>query len=276
MISVIESRINKIYNKENNKTVIIPIDHGFYLGNIKGLEDPYNVMKILIEQKVDATLMSLGIAKITQELFSVKDAPAKILTIDYPMHSTVPGEFKGYIEHEMAFTIEQALKWDFCAVKVMLPWGLKTELQMKVIKNIVNLQHECDKYDMPLMIEPLVLGECIPEEKRNTPEIIAHAARMSLELGADILKIPYTGEKESFKKIVDRSHVPVVILGGPKMNSVSDIFKVARESVEAGGKGIVFGRNIWQNNRMADLIGGLKDAVYDDMDENKIVTKYNL
>lgn len=276
MISVLESRVNKIYNGKNDKTVIIPIDHGFYLGNIKGLEDPYRVMEKLIEENVDATLMSLGVAKITQELFNIKNAPAKILTIDYPMHGNVPGEFYGHIEHEIAFTVEQALKWGFCAVKVMLPWGLKPDLQMKVIKNILNLQHECDRNDIPLMIEPLVLGECIPEEKRNCPEMIAHAVRLALELGADILKIPYTGDKHTFKEIVDRAHIPVIILGGPKMNTVSDIFKIAKESVEAGGKGVVFGRNIWQNDRMTDLIKGLKDAVYNCMDENKIVKKYNL
>ncbi len=275
-MNMINARINKIYNKEKGKSVIIPIDHGFYLGNVKGLEDPYKVMETLIEEKIDATLMSLGIAKITQDLFNVKDAPAKVLTIDYPMHSNIPGEFLGHIEHEMAFTVEQALKWDFCAVKVMLPWGLKPELQMKVIKNIANLQHECDRYEMPLMIEPLVLGECIPEEKRNSAEMIAHAARLSLELGADILKIAYTGDKESFKNITERSHVPVIILGGPKMNGVSDIFRVAKESVQAGGKGVVFGRNIWQNDRMVDLIRGLKDAVYDEMNENEIVKKYSL
>jgi class I fructose-bisphosphate aldolase len=276
MISLLESRINKLYNRETNKTVIIPIDHGFYLGNIKGLEDPYNVMETLIKEKVDATLMSLGIAKITRELFNVKDAPAKVLTIDYPMHSNVPGEFHGQIEHELAFTVEQALKWDFCAVKVMLPWGLQPELQMKVIKNILTVQHECDRNDMPLMIEPLVLGECIPKEKINSPEMIAHAARLSLELGADILKIAYTGNKKSFKEIVDRSHVPVIVLGGPKMNSTADMFRIARESVEAGGKGIVFGRNVWQNERLVELIRGLKDAVYNCEDENEIVKKYNL
>lgn len=257
-----EFRISKLLNSESGNSVIVPIDHGLVMGNIEGLSDPIKTLKKLIDLKIDATLVSPGIAKITLDLFTSKNAPARVLTADLPLLSTIPGEKGRMIGHEVISSVEFALKYGFDAVKVLLPWGESEKVQMESIKVVEHFANECDRWDIPLMIEPVFWGDSISAERKNDPILIEHGARMALEIGADILKIPYTGKQEEFKDLVKYLKVPVFVLGGPKMENVSEILKVARESIQAGAKGIVFGRNVWQNKKMPQLVRALQDIVY--------------
>jgi DhnA family fructose-bisphosphate aldolase class Ia len=133
---------------------------------------------------------------------------------------------------------------------------------LEAFRYISEFAKECDKLDMPFMIEPVLMGENIPKERKKDPELITHACRIALELGADILKVPYTGDKESFSAIVNNSPVPVVILGGPRMSSMKEVLQTAKDSVDAGGKGVVFGRNVWQSPSMSSVISALQDIVH--------------
>ncbi|WP_036226422.1 class I fructose-bisphosphate aldolase [Mesoaciditoga lauensis] len=270
-MNIKEFRISKLLNSKSGKSVVIPIDHGLVMGNITGLSNPIETLKKLIELKIDATLMSPGLAKITLELFASKDAPARILTMDIPLMSTIPGETGEVIGHETISTVEFAIKYGFDSVKVLLPWGEKENVQMESIRVVSRLATECDKWQLPLMVEPVLWGNAVPKEKKKDPTLIEHAARMALELGADILKIPYTGNQQEFKDLINSLRVPIFILGGPKMNEVIDTLKVAEESVRAGAKGVVFGRNVWQNSQMEMIIKSLQMIVHDDMDANEVI-----
>jgi len=271
-----EIRLSKLFNPKSGKSMIIPIDHGIVMGNPEGLEDPVKVLEKLVELKIDGVLIGVGLTKITSHLFKGKDAPARILTVDFPMMSTIPGEIGDIIDYEITSSVEFALKWDFNAIKVLFPWGLEKDVQMKVVKTTAYFAQECDKWGMPLMVEPVLMGNMIPVEKKKDPSMIEHASRIALELGADILKVPYTGEIERFSEFVKRIHLPVVILGGPKMDSVSDILRVAKESMLAGAKGTVFGRNVWQNPNMEKLIKALEDIVHRDEEVERTMKKYGL
>jgi class I fructose-bisphosphate aldolase len=261
---ICSSRMRKLFNSTYGKSIIIPMDHGFYAGNIRGLEDPYSITELLIEEGVDATIMSLGMGKITNALFTERNVPAKILSIDYLLFSNIPGEHRGIQDYELFFTIEQALKWGFDAIKVLLAWGLDMDLQMKEIERIGRIVSECDRWDMPLMIEPVLWGSHIPPEKRNEPDAIAHTCRIAAEMGADVLKIPYTGSIEHFRGIVEKIRLPIVILGGADMSSNEQVLRTARDSVIAGGRGIAFGRSVWQSGKIRALIRALKDVVYEE------------
>ncbi len=275
-MNVKEFRMSKILNPKSGRSVIIPIDHGIVMGNVEGLEDPIKILKQLIEIGIDGTLLSPGIAKITLDLFSSKDAPGRILTADVPLLSTIPGGSGEVVGHEIIADIDFALRYDFDVVKVLLPWGEREHVQMESIRVISELANECDRWNMPLMVEPVLWGEAIPKDKRNDPKLIEHASRMALELGADILKIPYTGDKSEFKDLVNYLRVPVFILGGPKMDNVEGILKVAKESVEAGAKGIVFGRNVWQNPKMKALVDALKAIVHDNARISDTMNNFHL
>ena len=78
-------------------------------------------------------------------------------------------------------------------------------------------------------------------------DIISLAVRMATEVGADLLKVDYTGEKDSFREILDSTTCPVMIRGGPKTKTIADSLQMVSDSLETGAKGLVSGRNIWQS-----------------------------
>lgn len=269
-------RLSRLFNSRSKKSVIIPVDHGLVMGNVEGLEDPIEMLKKLVELNVDGVLLGPGIAKNTVELFFGKNVPARILTVDYPMMSVIPGEVGDVIEYDLISSVEFALKWNLDAVKVLFPWGLEKEIQLKVVKITAKLAKECDEWGMPFMVEPVLLGEKIPPEEKKNPSMIEHASRIALELGADILKVPYTGDLKEFSRFVDRVHLPVFVLGGPKMDSVNDMLKVAEDSMRAGAKGLVFGRNVWQNSNMEKIVMALKEIVHNDKKVEEVIQEYGL
>jgi len=273
---ICSSRMRKLFNNTYGKSIIIPMDHGFYVGNIRGLEDPYRITETLIEEGVDATILSFGMGKITNALFTQRNAPARILALDYTLFSNIPGEHHGVQEFELFVTVEQALKWGFDAVKVLLIWGLDKDIQMKEIKTIGKIVSECDRWDVPLMIEPVLWGTHIPPEKKSDPDTIAHTCRIAAEMGADILKVPYTGNIDHFRGMVEKTRIPIVILGGADMSSTQEVLITARDSVRAGGKGIVFGRSVWQNGNMRNMIRALKDVVYKEEDVPDVMQRFEL
>jgi len=94
------------------------------------------------------------------------------------------------------------------------------------------------------------------------PEVVAHCARVGLELGADVVKVPYTGDVETFAKVCDACCVPVVIAGGPKLSDVRDLVTMAHDSVQAGGSGLSIGRNIFQYVQPSRLVQALHGVVH--------------
>lgn len=275
-MSAKDIRLSRLMNSESKKSVIIPIDHGLVMGNISGLENPFETLKKLVELNIDGILLSPGVMKNSSEFFRGKNMPARILTVDYPMMSVIPGESSDVIEYNLMSSVEFALKWDCEAVKVLFPWGLEKEIQMKIVKLTAELAQKCDDWGMPLMVEPVLLGEKIPPEKKKDPSMIEHASRIALEIGADILKVPYLGEVKRFEVFIKHVKLPVFVLGGPKMESVRDMLKVAEDSIKAGVTGLIFGRNIWQNPDMEKLIEALKEIVHKNKSSKEIIEKYSI
>jgi len=272
-----QERLQNIFNKKSGNAVIIPLDYGLYMGSVKGIEDPVKIVNKLIDNKVDGTIMSFGLGKVTANLFYTKKYISKILSVDYMLTSTMPGMEEGIFGNTLLSSVEQAIKWGFDAIKAFLIWGVEPNLQLQNIKYIGKLARSCDKHDMPLIIEPLLIGKNIPENKRNDPKLIMDTCRIAMEMGADILKISYPGDKESFSQIVKNSYIPVVILGGPKKEGkIKEMLRMTKSAIEVGGKGIVFGRNVWQSSKMDNIISALKDIVHNNNGVDEVLEKYNL
>ena len=272
-----QERLQNIFNKQSGHAVIIPLDEGVYMGAVKGIEDPVKIVNKLIDSKVDGTIMGFGLGKVTANLFYTKKHISKILSVDYMLMSTMPGKEEGIFGNTLLSSVEQAIKWGFDAIKAFLIWGVEPNLQLQNIKYIGKLARSCDKHDMPLIIEPLLIGKNIPENKRNDPKLIMDTCRIAMEMGADILKISYPDDKESFSQIVKNSYIPVVILGGPKKEGkIKEMLQMTKSAIEVGGKGIVFGRNVWQSSKMDNIISALKDIVHNNNGVDEVLEKYNL
>jgi len=91
---------------------------------------------------------------------------------------------------------------------------------------------------------------------------MASASRIGFELGADIVKTYYTGSADSFRKVTSACPVPVMIAGGVKMDTIRAALEVVHGSVKGGGRGVVFGRNIWQAPDPAAVVRALGAIIH--------------
>jgi DhnA family fructose-bisphosphate aldolase class Ia len=112
---------------------------------------------------------------------------------------------------------------------------------------------------MPLIAMTYPRGPKIKDS--YDPQAIAHAARVATELGADIVKCSYTGDIDTFREVVKGTVVPVVIAGGPKMDSDLDVLNMVHDSLEAGGHGVSMGRNIFQHKNVRGMMSAVSDIV---------------
>jgi DhnA family fructose-bisphosphate aldolase class Ia len=269
-------RTSRLFDPTSGRAVIVPVDHGTVLGSIAGLTDPLEVLARLVELKVDGTLLGMGLGKLAARLFERRDAPARVLTADHPLLGSVPGRDDGASHNVLLATPEFALRHGYDCLKAILLFGLEREAQLANVRLVGSLAEECDRCGLPLMVEPVLWGGAIGPEQKNDPQLVEHASRMALESGADLLKIPYTGDVEQFRSLVRRLAVPVLVLGGPKMGTLREVLQVALDSVRAGARGVVFGRNVWQHPRMDALVGALQDVVHRQEEPDAALARHGL
>lgn len=119
----------------------------------------------------------------------------------------------------------------------------------------------CERLGLPLVVEALAKGKGMAS---NDPAGLAVAARAAQELGADLVKTHYTGDPDSFRTVVEGCPAPIVILGGDKSDTLEKVFSDVYHSLQAGGKGIAMGRNIWQHDRTQAIVEAMVGLIHED------------
>jgi class I fructose-bisphosphate aldolase len=156
--------------------------------------------------------------------------------------------------------VTDALKLGADAVSLHVNLGDATEPQM--LADLGAVCSDANEWGMPVLSMMYARGPKIQDE--YDPEVVKHCARVGVELGADIVKVNYTGDPNSFKEVVDGAcGVPVVIAGGPKLDSDRDLVQMVYDSVQAGGSGLSVGRNIFQHASPAKIVAALSKVVHE-------------
>jgi DhnA family fructose-bisphosphate aldolase class Ia len=135
--------------------------------------------------------------------------------------------------------------------------GIPVELETYRI--VARVAGECLRANLPLVVEALPCpGERIPDPRAT--EAMASAARIGFEHGADLVKSYFT---EDFDRVTENCPVPVLIAGGPKMDTVEETLQVVQDATMAGAAGVVFGRNIWQSGDTRGMIQALRRIIHE-------------
>ncbi|VVC01665.1 Fructose-bisphosphate aldolase class 1 [uncultured archaeon] len=133
-------------------------------------------------------------------------------------------------------------------------------MEALLFREFGKVQEEAEEYGLPTIVWAYPRGKHVPNEK--DPAVVAYAARAALELGADIVKVNYTGSVESFKKVVAAAgRCKVISAGGSKQADAEFLSKV-KEVMAAGGAGLAVGRNVWQNEDPMRITEEIKKIVY--------------
>lgn len=239
-------RLSRIIDPSDNRSLVVAADHGLMLGPIKGVVDLEATLRKVIAGGPDAILVSPGQARRLNHLFAGRGAPAMLIRIDWTnafrdKTYTLPARS---IQFSRVTTVKDAVKLGASGVVTYLFLGFEREEEH--IAMVEEFSVECRVWSMPLIIEPLPMGPRVT--KANYTDMVKRAVEKAVELGADALKVPYTGDPHSFRDVIEASSgIPVLVLGGYKALSIRDSLEVISEVLEVGAVGIVFGRNIVQD-----------------------------
>jgi fructose-bisphosphate aldolase/2-amino-3,7-dideoxy-D-threo-hept-6-ulosonate synthase len=155
-------------------------------------------------------------------------------------------------------SVQEACRLGADAVSVHVNVGAQDEDKMLV--TLGKVAEECDLFGMPLLAMMYPRGPKIADE--HSSDVVAHAARLGAELGADIIKTNYTGDVESFRSVVESCQVPIVIAGGPKAKTVKDTLEMTFEAMKAGSAGLSIGRNVFQHENPTAIAKALSAIVH--------------
>lgn len=243
-------RMERIVDRKTGNSVIVPMDHGVSIGPVEGLIDMKKTVDDVANGGATAVLMHKGLIR-----FSHRTSGKDIGLVLHLSASTDIGVTSR--DKTLVASVFEALKIGADAVSVHINVGAETESEM--LYDLGMIAEDCADWGMPLIAMAYPRGPAIKDS--YDPVAVAHAARVATEIGADIVKCSYTGDVKSFEKVVDGTLAPVVIAGGPKMNSDQDILNMVYDSLQAGGKGVSIGRNVFQHKNVEGMTRAISDIV---------------
>lgn len=229
-------RLERIFNRQTKKTVIVPMDHGVSVGPIKGLVKLSEMVDKVAEGGANAVLGHKGLPLYGHRRYD------RDIGIDYASFWEFYSISPDPNNKVLVATVEEALIMGADAVSVHINVGADNESEM--LKTLGFVSQECMKWGMPLVAMMYPRGRKVKSE--NDVEAVKLAARIGAELGADIVKTNYPGDIDSFKEVVEGCPAPVVVAGGPRMKTNSDVLQMVWESMQAGGAGASIGRNVFR------------------------------
>ena len=253
-------RMERIFNRNTGNAIIIPMDHGVGAGPISGLTNLQEAVNRVAEGGANAVLGHMGLSKHGHRGYGhdvgliIHLSASTSLALD-PNHKV------------LVTTVEEAIKVGADAVSVNINIVALDEFEM--LQGLGYVAGKCDEWGIPLLAMMYPRGKKVRSE--YDVDVVKHAARIGAELGADIVKTNYTGNPETFKEVVNGCPVPVIIAGGPKLVSVMELLEMIEGSLEAGGRGVAIGRNVFQAEDPTGLVRRISKIVHEGMTAEEII-----
>jgi class I fructose-bisphosphate aldolase len=245
-------RLERIINRNTGRTVIVPMDHGISVGPIPGLTDMKTTIDRIADGGANAIVEHKGLVESGH-----RQGGADIGLIIHMSASTSLSLYPN--AKTLVCSVEEAIKLGADAVSIHVNLGNGNEKEM--LNDFGRVSYEARIWGMPLLAMMYPRGERIKDE--YDVSVVKHAARVGNEMGADIVKVSYTGSAESFREVTEGCAVPVVIAGGAKMDSDRDILEMVKGSVDGGGAGLSIGRNVFQHRDPTALVRAMCAIVHE-------------
>lgn len=251
-------RLERIINRHTGRTVIAPMDHGVSNGPMNGIIDIDKTVESISQGGADAILMHKGIVEQGHRGYG-KD-------IGLIVHLSASTSLAPNPNNKVIVTsVEKAIQLGADAVSVHVNLGSETESEM--LQELGEISETCSYWGIPLLAMMYPRGQKV--ENEHDVELVKHAARVGSELGVDIVKTNYTGDPDSFKEVVEGALVPVVIAGGPKVDTDEELLQMVKDSIEVGGAGVAFGRNLFQAENPGKITKAISEVVHNDLEVNE-------
>jgi fructose-bisphosphate aldolase/2-amino-3,7-dideoxy-D-threo-hept-6-ulosonate synthase len=243
-----EIRIRRLMNRKTGRFVIVPMDHGFTLGQIEGLIDIPRIIDEVSAGGANAVVLHRGLVKVGYE-----KKGAEIGLIVHLSASTSLNPDPG--DKVIVCSVAEAVALGADGVSIQINLGALNESNM--IESAGRVAEDCNRWGMPLLIMIYPRGKGVDPTSALT---VGHCVRVAEELGADIIKTSYTGDPVSFQKITAACSIPVLIAGGEKTKD-SESLAIIRSAISSGAAGVCVGRNAFQRDDPRSYIEALCSVV---------------
>lgn len=240
-----KNRLSKIV-MEDGKALMLAIDHGYFMGAAHGMEMPKVQVEKLIPH-IDSLMLSPGI--LTSQIDS--DFKKGIVLRASGGNTILESD----IDNEgLILSAKNAIKLNASAIAVSMFVG--AEHSHQTILNLTEAINDAMEYDLPVLGVTAV-GKALKDKKEK--RYLTHASRLAAELGADIVKTYYC---EGFEEVVKKTTVPIIVAGGPKLDSYKDVLELCYNSIQCGAIGVDMGRNIWQSDYPEAITAGVAHIIH--------------
>jgi len=241
----LENRLRR-FIKGDGRTIMLAVDHGYFMGPTRRLENPTATIEPLLPY-TDAVMLTRGVLRNcldpgTDTPFVLRvSGGASILNED--------------ISNEVQTTsVRHAVQLNASAMALSIFVGSAHEHQ--TLAALGHLVNEGEELGMPVLAVTAVGKEL---EKRDA-RYLGLATRIAAELGAHVVKTYYC---DDFRKVVEGCPVPLVVAGGPKLETELDVFQLTYDAIHDGAVGVDMGRNIWQNDHPVAMIRAVRAIVHE-------------
>jgi putative autoinducer-2 (AI-2) aldolase len=232
--------------KSDGHCLFLPIDHGYFQGPTRKLEKPGKTIQPLLPY-CDALFVTRGVVR-----SAINPENTKPIILRVSGGTSVIG--KDLSNEGLTTSLEEAIRLNVSAVGISIFVG--SEYERESLLNLSRLVDEGEKYGIPVMAVTAVGKEL---EKRGA-RYLALSSRIAAELGARIVKTYWC---EDFDKVVNGCPVPVVMAGGPKVDSDVEVLEFVHDGMQRGAIGVNLGRNIWQNDHPVAMIKALRAIIHE-------------
>jgi len=242
--------LERIMDRNTGRAVIIPMDHGFTMGQIEGLRNMTAIVSEVSEAGANAIVLHKGMVKGGHR----KQGKDIGLIVHLSASTSMNPDPNDKV---LVCTVEEAIALGADAVSIHINLGAPNESRM--IESAGAVVRDCNRWGMPLLIMIYPRGEGIDP---RSPQAIGHCVRVAEELGADLIKTNYTGDPETFRQITEACSVPVMIAGGEKGGDLETLTTIS-DAVRAGAAGVCMGRNAFQRDDPRRFISSICRVVHE-------------
>jgi putative autoinducer-2 (AI-2) aldolase len=246
-----KNRMSKIIRPEDNRCVMLAVDHGYFLGPTERLEVPSNTIKPLLPY-ADSLMLTRGILRT-----SVNPNNGIPIVLRVSGGSSIVGE--DLSNETITTSVEEAIRLNASCLAISIFVGSKYEYQ--TLSNLAKLVNQGERYGIPVLAVTAV-----GKEMARDARYLSLACRIAAELGAHIVKTYYC---ENFEKVIEGCPIPVIIAGGKKLPQEADALELAYNAVQHGAAGVDMGRNIWQSDYPVEMIKAVRAIVHENLNVNE-------
>lgn len=235
-----KERLKRLMDDEG-RIFMVPLDHGISMGPLPGITNLPNTL----DQVADLATCIVVHKGLMGRVLPYHDRLGIIMHLSVStIHASDPDDKR------IVGTVQEAVDLGADAVSVHLNMGSATEANQ--IEAIGRVSTECNRLGVPLIAMVYPRGPTIMDS--FNADLVAHAARLGAELGADVVKVPFPGDEGSFRAVVRGAGIPVVVAGGPKEDNLDRFVGLMRNAAEARAAGFSVGRNVFQADKPAKML----------------------